>query len=133
MPLARLASSHSSNPDSTIPSDVRCSFAASTARSLAYSFLACPLCPRTQVHWTSCSRELASSAFQSSRFSIGPSFRFHPRAAQPGTHSRMPLTRYWESDTISTRSRAPFLARSCSAAMAPPNAMRLLVVAGELM
>ena len=57
-----------------------CSRAAFTARSLAYSFFAWPLWPRTQVHCTSCSRELASSAFQSSRFSIGPSLRLQPRA-----------------------------------------------------
>ena len=61
-----------------------------------------PLCPRTQVHCTSCRRAARDAgAFQSSRFSIGPSFRVQPRTTQPVTHSRMPLTRYWESDTMS--------------------------------
>ncbi len=64
---------------------------------------------------------------------MAPPFRVQPRAIHPGTHSRMPLTRYSESETRSTRRRLPLPASSCSAAMALARAMRLLVVSGAWM
>ena len=57
-----------------------------------------------------------------------PPLRFHPRARHPRTHSFMPRTRYWLSETKRIR-----LGRLTAPipAIALTSAMRLLVVSGE--
>ena len=62
---------------------------------------------------------------------MGPPFRVQFRARQPGTHSRIPFTRYCESDTMTSRNRLPLAASSSKANRAPINAIRLLVVSGS--
>ena len=107
------------------PPSSSCSVAARTARACTYSFLGFPECPRTHSQVTLCDSARPSARCQSSTFSTAPRLRFHPRARQPRTHSFMPRTRYWLSETkrmLLGRRIAP------SPAMALINAMRLLVV-----
>ena len=102
--------------------------AAFTARSLAYSFLGWPACPRTQVNWSRGTAAAATRACQSSRFSIGPAFRFQPRATpvrEPIRESPEPGT---PSPTRSGRGGGALPGHQLEAAMAPGE--RHLVVGG---
>ena len=90
---ARWVASQASKPEGTSPSDCVRSAAARVARWLAYSFCGWPACPFTQLHCTACRRAAATSACQSARFSISPSFLFQPRLAQPCTQLVIPSIR----------------------------------------
>ncbi len=90
-PFARLPRSHSSKPDATSPvrRSAPCA-AAPRGRWRTRSWGGpCGRAPRSTARRAA--RAAATSACQSSRFSIGPAFRFQPRAIHPGTHSRMPF------------------------------------------
>src|SRR5439155_12848619 len=57
--------------------------------------------------------------------------RFQPRASHPATQSRMPCTRYCESETYTTPACFHWRRIHSSVAIAPARAIRLLVVWGE--
>ena len=98
------------------------------ASSSARSFQRWPAWPRTQCHSTSWPWSSEARRRHRSSFSTLPLLRFQPRAIQPGSHSVIPLRRYWES--VWTRAASPSPSAS-SARMAAVSSMRLLVVSGS--
>src|SRR5207249_5172282 len=79
----------------------------------------------------SCPAAAWTSFCHSSRFSTAPPLRFQPRASHPATQSRMPCTRYCESETYTTPACFHWRRIHSTVAIAPARAIRLLVVWGE--
>src|SRR6266568_6234203 len=100
------------------------------ASSSQRSFSACPLWPRTHFHSMLCILASSFSRSHRSRLRTGSFLLFiHPFLIQPGSHSLIPLTRYWESVVMTTRQGR---LRVESPSMAAVSSIRLLVVSGAL-